>query len=499
MSIPAKTPEQQFERFSWTIRLAPLAVAIILAALWLAGTPSPVPDLRLSAPVVARPGHTIGLRAWLLDEDDQGFTVVRAPPVRVELRNVAGMTLAETELRPSSVQGAEGAMHVPLDLDATLTLVALAEIDGREVSTRRALYVRDDIESRLEKGRAVNSFQAYELGPLHVADRARAPSALDPRVEEGACVPELQCRLSVWVGAKPARVRVRSLAGVAVGSEVARSEGGFAHFALSVVGNEARVEVEALDENGVVLAAREARLPVVPGGLVARSISEPQGQQLEWEQLGGGAPVLVDVFEDRRWVRALSLSPEHPRLPELGAGVWRLQVRADLFSDNTAGVAYVVVTEPNGPDRVRLAADAVLADADREGLDPLALAIVNEEQPDLDADAAVRSLFAVPSFDVISIGPGVSARLGLDEALRREQEGRRWIAAALILVIGFIVSMILFRTEVVAQSRARQLLRDLGEEPPPVRPLLSPGRGLWAFVLLVFVLMAVLALSKRWF
>ena len=85
LSIPAETPESRFERFSWTMRLAPLAVAVILAALWLAGVPSPVPDLRLAAPVVARPGATIGLRAWLIEEDDDGVPVVRAPTVRVEL------------------------------------------------------------------------------------------------------------------------------------------------------------------------------------------------------------------------------------------------------------------------------------------------------------------------------------------------------------------------------------------------------------------------------
>ncbi len=499
MSIPAETSEPRFERFSWAIRLAPLAVAIILAALWLAGAPPPVPDLRLSAPVVARPGGTIGLRAWLVDEDDDGFTVVRAPSIRVELRNVAGMTLAKAELVHSHVQGAEGTMRVPPDLGATLELVALSEIEGREVSTRRALYVWDDIDSRLQKGRAVNAFQAYELGPLRIADRMRAPSVLDPRVEEGACAPELACHLSVWVGARPTRVRLRTLAGVAVEPEVADSVGGFAHFTVRVVGNEARVQVEALGGDGAVVAARQARLPVVPGGIVARAHSDEQGLWLDWERLGGSGPVLVDVFQGRRWVGAWSLAPGQRRLPELGAGLWRLQVRADLFSDNTAGVAYVVIADPKGPDRLRMAADAVLADADREGLDPLALAIVNEGQPGLDADAAVRALLAAPSFDVVSIGPGVSAKLGLDEALRREQEGRRWIAAALILVIGLIVSMILFRIEVVAQARARQLLRDLGEEPPPARPLLSPGRGLWAFVLLVFVLMAVLALSKRWF
>jgi hypothetical protein len=58
--------------------------------------------------------------------------------------------------------------------------------------------------------------------------------------------------------------------------------------------------------------------------------------------------------------------------------------------------------------------------------------------------------------------------------------------------------MVLLRVELLAQARARQLLEDLGEGAPVPRRT-AFGRGLWAFVLLVFVLMAVLALSKRWF
>ena len=103
---------------------------------------------------------------------------------------------------------------------------------------------------------------------------------------------------------------------------------------------------------------------VISGGIVARA-SAPQGQlAIEWEQLGGPRPVLVDVFEGRRWVRAFSSSAEDSDFPVLGPGVWRLQVRSDLFSDNTAGVSYVVVEDPDGPGRLRQAADAVLAEAE---------------------------------------------------------------------------------------------------------------------------------------
>lgn len=96
------------------------------------------------------------------------------------------------------------------------------------------------------------------------------------------------------------------------------------------------------------------------------------------------------------------------------------------------------------------------------------------------------------------MGPGVSTTVGVDEALALAQERRRWWAAAAILLLGFVVSMVLLRVELIARAEARQLLEDLGEG-APLRRDPTFGRGLWAFVLLVFMLMAVLALSKRWF
>jgi hypothetical protein len=479
--------------------MAPLLVAMILAALWIAGAPSSVPDLRLSAPVVARPGTTIGLRTWQLEEDDDGYTVVTAPRVVVELRNAAGMVLAKTELAESQVHGREGQLRIPDQLDEVLSLVALAEIGGRTVSVERTLYVREGIESRLPAGRAVTPFQVYELGPIRVAGSRRAASVLDPRVEEGACVPDLRCRLSVWIGDGEVRVRLRPLAGVRLDPNAVTPSNGFARFPLIVTGSEARIDVEAVGEDGNVVAAREVRLPLVPGGIVAGASVDGALVRVDWEQLGGPGPVLVDVFQGHRWTNAFSVSPDDPRLPAPGPGVWRLQIRPDLFSDNTAGVSYLVVADPNHPDRARVAADAVLADAAREGLDPLAVTIIDGALPEAAVDDALRALFAVPSFDVVSIGPGMSSRVGVDETLGREQELRRWQAAAVILLIGLMVGMVLLRVELVGQARARQLLDALGDGTRPPRRRASPGRGLWAFVLLIFVLMAVLALSKRWF
>jgi hypothetical protein len=140
----------------------------------------------------------------------------------------------------------------------------------------------------------------------------------------------------------------------------------------------------------------------------------------------------------------------------------------------------------------------VLAEAEREGLDPLAMAILDGGFGGAPEDG-LDALFAVPRFDVVAMGSGVSTTVGAnDEELAGTQERRRWWAAGAILVLGLLVSMLLLRVELVAQTEARRLLEALGDGAPPPRRS-TFGRGLWAFVLLVFVLMAVLALSKRWF
>lgn len=491
--------DRQLQRFRRAIALSPAVAALILAALWLAGVPKTQPDLRFSAPLAARPGTTVGLRAWQLVDDDRGHTAIVAPRVEVELRNHAGLTLAGATLIESRVQGSEGSLVIPEGLDEVLTLAARAEIDGNAVTVERALYVQEGIESRAPKGRVVNAFQMYELGPLRAPGERDEETILDPRIEEGACVPELQCWLSVWVGRRSGRVRIVPRAGLRSESATKSVRHGFARFPLTVAAAEALVEVELLGEEGRLIAAREVRLPVVQGGFVARASVIEDRVLVEWEQLGEPTPISIDVFDGNRWVDALSLVPADPAFSAPGPGVWRVQARTDLFSDNTAAVAFVVVPSPGSSAPLRAAAEAVLAEADREGLDPLALAILEGEIPTEAEKDAMRALFAIPSFDVVSTGSGTSARIGEDEAFESAQERRRWLAASAILLIGLVVSAVLFRLELLSQAHAHRLLDTLDEDAEASVRRAPPGRGLWAFVFLVFVLMAVLALSKRWF
>ena len=423
--------------------------------------------------------------------------MIRTPAVSIELHDEAGLVLQSSSLQTSRVHGAEGTLPIGASIEGELSLTARSIIDGEEVEVSRTLYVRPGIDSKLPEGRSVNAFQAYQLEPMEVHVPNEAPSTIDARIAEGACAPELECTLLVWVDGADGAVRVQNLRGAQLKQPVAPVVGGFAELSLTVRGQEALVDVFALDPNGLPLASRRVRLPIVPGAMVARVSARGGRASVHWQDLGGPTPVLLDLFEGRRWVAALSLDAETETFELPGPGVWRVQLRKDLFSDKTAAVSYAVVARPGGRSALREAAEATVQRSQLEGLDPLAHAVL-EGRYEGDEELAIRALFAVPSFDVVSTGTGVSSAILADAEPDGIQDRLRFLAAAFILVLGLLVSAVLFRVEQTARADAARLLAGLDERAPPRRSA-SGGRGLWAFVFFVFVLMALLALSKRWF
>jgi hypothetical protein len=303
--------------------------------------------------------------------------------------------------------------------------------------------------------------------------------------------------LSVWVGQKPTRLRVNSIVGVRFETTVIGPAEGFFRFPLVVVGNEARIEVQALGSGDRVVASRQVRLPVVPGGISVRASVDGGRVRLEWDELGGSGPVLVDVYRGNQWSHAVSVTPAQPWLPiSLDPGVWRLQLRRDLFSRNTAGVAHVVIPSTLGTE-LDVAARALLADAQREGLDPIAVAILDGLVPHDQTRDAIRALFGPRNFGVVSLAT-VASHLEADSDSNHRGIAR-WVAAAIILAIGVLVSLALLRLELFAQGRSRELLEDFEDAEPVPSSGLPLERWLWVFVFFVFVLIAALALSKGWF
>ena len=476
------------------MRTAPLAVAGILAALWLSEPQDPAIGFSLSGPSIVARGTKVAFRAWHLT--DRG---VGAPPTVIELRDGSGALISTTTMTASRAQGLEGEVTLPDDIEGPVLFVARTDIDGHDVSVRYGVSVEpDDALRTYQPERETNLFQVYELGPLRLVDPKRAPLQLDPRIEGGACVPELLCWLSVWVGEKPARLRVHSIVGVRFEKTVIGPTRGFLRFPLVVAGNEARIEVQALGPDDRVVASREVRLPVVAGGISARASVDGRRVRIEWDELGGSGPVLVDAYRGNQWTYAFSVTPDEPELPlPLDPGVWRLQVRADLFSKNTAGVVHVVISDRKGSAALEVAAQAVLAGAQRDGLDPIAMAIVDGEVPSDQTEDAIRALFGPQNFGVVSLDEVVSLlEVNADQSRR---EPVRWFAAAIILAIGVLVSLALLRLELLAQARARELFEGFDDAEPPPSPAASFERWLWVFVFLVFALIALLALSKGWF
>lgn len=476
------------------MRIAPLVVAGVLAALWLSDTPDAAIGFSISGPSVVAPGVKVAFRAWHLTDHGVG-----APPTTVEVQDRKGNVVSSTTMTPSLAEGLEGEVLLPDDVEGTVFFVARTSIDENEASVRYGVSVeRDDISRAYHPKRETSPFQVYELGPLRVIDRRAVPRELDPRIEGGACVPELPCWLSVWVGNRATQVRVEPIAGVKVDAPLMGPAAGFLRFPLVVVGNEARIEVQALGRDGRVLASRQVRLPVVPGGISASAYVKGRRVRIEWEELGGAGPVLIDVYRGDRWTYAFSVAPDEPWLPlPLEPGVWRLQVRADLFSTNTAGVVHVVIHDSNGPAALQVAARSVLDHAQRDGLDPLAMAIVEGEVPSAQTEDAMRALFGPRNFGVLSVGGTVS--LLSTDADQGRRNLMRWIAAAIIIAIGLLVSLALLRVELIGQARAQELLEGFDDTDPPPSPAPSLERWLWVFVFLVFALIAVLALSKGWF
>ena len=279
---------------------------------------------------------------------------------------------------------------------------------GKSVSVTRALYVRESIDSRLPTGRyshRVSGVRARTDSRVGFEARRRAarPSRRGGRLRSRASLRAFRLgwrRRTSGSGCDPDRrcaEQPRAPCGPRAASRV---------FRLSSQEPRAESPSKRSTVDGAVLAAREVRLPLVSGGIVARAPARRPHPTWTGSSSQSCAPSSSTSFEDRRWVQAHSLSPDAPYLPAPGPGVWRLQIRADLFSDNTAGVSSFVVDDPARPDRARAAATAVLEDADRRGLDPLALAVLDGALPGASGDDAIRALFAVPNFDVVAVGSG---------------------------------------------------------------------------------------------
>jgi hypothetical protein len=400
-----------------------------------------------------------------------------------------------------------------LDLEANLALPALRAGDWIQLHARANddtpplevfahVQVRDALDSQIPEGRAMRALQQFAPGPVQPEPAAIAPDALAVRVRGGACVPEEPCRLAVLVGSPQAALHVQTNSTLSASGDAVRGSQethGVVILDVTTHGPEAEVWLIA-ERAGLRVARRAVRLPIAMGALSvavsARVIHAARELKLHSPAAAGGC--IVDAYQNGHWreTGSLAVCDKPSALPfPLESGLWRLQLRRDAFSTDSAGVAGVYVRGADEPMEHVVSAWAVaalqLAPDDRFASQCLG-------HPELCTDTnALEYLAATADIGLLSLPRPVTsytARLGR----AREQATRmRWLALAALCLgaVGLVLSV--GRSGVSAGVRVSLLFLDdpRAARRARLRSLLLTGASALS-LLMVFVVLALYVLAR---
>ncbi len=493
MSIPPEVHVEE-RRFSILRIGVPAAVGLIVFFALLFEQALPSGDLHLSAPDVAIPGQTIGVRAWFFEAERIETAAMRTPSTAVSLLDDDDRVVIEVQLHKGAAGGLEGQLRIPPDALGRYWVRARAVDDGRAVEVRRALLVT----SASPPAARFQTRAMQESGPLKKLIPKETPQHLELRVQGGACVAVSPCKLWVWVGRPRASLAVVPVDGVRADAPRSDATAGLVAIDVEVQATEARVDLLAYGPSGLA-ATRRVKLPLRSGGLSVRldrrALHEGDALTVTWSSVVD-RPIVVDLFHDGIWARALSFEAgtTQTQLHDLAPGLWRVQVRSGIFSTTDAAPLDFVVVPTGVPlhSALRTAAAYVLSHARVDGLDPFALELQGDELPANEVDDLLRYLFARRERATFTLPSSESSRLADDPRLEARRVRWRLIAGLSVLVIGLLTSGFLFF---------------IGMKPSTV-PSLSPseptlGRGdpvrvalLALAVLLLFSLIAAITLWR---
>jgi hypothetical protein len=329
----------------------PLAVVAVVIAVFLGERMSIDHEVSIMVPDAVEPGARVPVRAFVFEdiESDTGARLGRLP-VEVQIIDRRGVIRGRTRLRRSIAGGSEGELELPDDLTGWIGVRAIARAGGEIVATSEAsIHARRDppaIDLIPRGGRT--ELATFALGPITAS--GAAPSPFDVRVAGGACVPESRCDLLVHVGDPAASITIAPSAAVTVeGTSAPTSE--IARLPVVVRGGEASVELVA-SRDAQEVARRALRIPIAlatPALHIERRVGTSRRPRMRIEVLGARDGIIVDAYRDGRWRHTGTVRPSDREITlpyDLEPGLWRLQVRTDLFSAQRSAVRLVVVHEP---------------------------------------------------------------------------------------------------------------------------------------------------------
>ena len=300
------------------------------------------------------------------------------------------------------------------------------------------MRVLASIESAPPEGRPLRGLQQYSAGPVLAESGTIAPSALSVQVSGGACVPEQRCQLLVHIGTPAAAVRVSPNSTVTPTAQSASAEtSGVVPLEVTTHGPEAELWLSA-ERSGERVARRSVRLPVAMAALnviwnQAEVLTGSLPLKVHSPAADGGC--ILDAFSDGHWRTTGSLAScaRSQAVPfALEPGLWRLQVRRDPFSMQTAGVAVIALPAPGGLED----ALGVLFTAARRSAPEDSLVRACKDLPELcRSEAAQRYLAALLETGLAALP---EARTSFQESVARvrEQRARMRTLALIALVLG---------------------------------------------------------------
>ena len=465
---------------NWRRRLLPAAayVAPSLAALALvlvlAGEQADIDDdLQLVVPRSATPGDRLPVRALLYTHlrATEG-PALRRQPVDLVLESATGEQLAHGRLLPArgGMRDLEAELLIPERSD-TLRIRAQTRIDGRAVSAAAVLPVLRVAPQVVPEGRSLRALQQFSEGAIVADPNEEAPSALQVRVRGGACVPEQPCHALVHVGAPAATLRVEGNSAVTPSAESQRaSELTSGVVALDFVTHGPEAELWLIAERQARRVARRAvRLPVAMGALAveARALTWSSAERAVIRVLASEGSCIVDAFRRGHWVRTGSLAVcdrDNPvPFAGLAAGIYRLQVRGDPFSAQSAGVTSVYVRAPGETDTQIVSALA----REAQGLDANdRFAEACLANPELgDTPAALAYLAALMETGIIEAPPPATGYADSLSLLRERQLRLRNLSLLALALGGLSLALRIGGRGLSAGQRARAFLLRESHDP----------------------------------
>lgn len=490
------------QRFTLALRcLAALSALLALSSLWSVERSRAPHDLQLSSERGARPGEQIALTALLFHDVDavEGAKLV-TPPTQVRLLDEAQRELARTNLRATPIATLEGALALPAGRSGTFTLLARSKHEARELEVRRELDVSDSPPTLPALGRSAGALQQLSQGPLRLLGTEPPPDRLELRVVGGACVPDLPCKLLVWVGEPGAALGLRRTASVEPAGSSAETTG-IATLSLIVRGPQAESVLE-VRRAGALIAERSLRLPL---GLAEVSLAAPRSiVEADHTTLGFTPPpgrdyAIFDLFVRGRWAFTETVSAgERFTLPKtLTPGLVRVQARVDRFSSESSGSRLLYLRAPGEDERAALTR-LTRQVAEQPELDRSATsAWVHAPPPFTREDPQLAAAFLLAPLESLRVPlhPPASGRASELARLERARGITRYGVAGALVLSALVIGLSIGRRGLSAAEQASAILDDArsdGGDPVPVRG--SPlGERLRVLALVLAVAAAFLA------